>query len=247
MKVLKLFIGGLIVMLVVMLALPGAFAGGITQSNDMNNQTTGDVKVGVSTTTTVNGGDMVSGDMVGGDTNVSTGGNKALALANSLGDVDIAGCLGSTQWNTPVFGKQKLVLNQVCMAEFYLTNEKWELAAMALCNVPEILKEFDDEAHCETAHNFGPIRAPESAPAEAPEPVSEILYQQQIIETEHDEDIQLVQMAQNDIAHRIEALEQQAEAPPPAPVIIEQRPAYTDEDAQKIWAILDQTGDNEDE
>ena len=58
--------------------------GDVTQSNDMNNQTAGDV--------------------IGGD--MSTGSNRALALSNGLGDVDIRDCLGSTQWATPLFSKQ---------------------------------------------------------------------------------------------------------------------------------------------
>jgi hypothetical protein len=58
-----------------------------------------------------------------------------LALGNVLGDVDIADCLGSHQWNTPIFGRQDLKLNQVCMAEFYLSAGKYQLAAMSLCNI----------------------------------------------------------------------------------------------------------------
>jgi len=81
--------------------------------------------------------------------------SRALALGNSLGDVDIAQCLGSTQWSTPVFGKQKLQLNWPCMAEFYLRNGRYDLAAMAICNT-EIAKEFESESDCEAAHNFEP-------------------------------------------------------------------------------------------
>jgi hypothetical protein len=111
--------------------------------------TTGDTNVNVGgDTITMEGGDLTSGPV-----NVSTGGNKSLALGNVLGDVDIAGCLGSTQWSTPVYGKQKLVVNWVCVAEFYIRYQQPELAAMALCNT-EILKEFDTEEECEQAHQF---------------------------------------------------------------------------------------------
>jgi hypothetical protein len=106
------------------------------QSNDMNTQTAGDV----------------------------SSNNKTFAFGYSMGDVDIAGCLGSTQWTTILGGKQKLVINWPCMAEFYLRNEKWGLAAMALCNVPGILEEFASEVDCEVAHDFKRImRAPKSA------------------------------------------------------------------------------------
>lgn len=108
--------------------------------------TIGDTNVPVNVTT---------GDMVDGDTSLSNN-SKALALSNSLGDVDIAGCLGSTQWATPLFSKQKLVVNWPCLAEFYLRNGQYKLASMAICNT-EIVKEFANEAECEAAHDFKAI------------------------------------------------------------------------------------------
>lgn len=100
------------------------------------------------------------------NTSVEVAGDKSdslgIGLSNSLGDVDIAGCLGSEQWNSVVFGKQKLVLNWPCMAEFYLRNEKYDLAAMAICNT-EVVDEFASESECEAAHDFGPVAVP--APA----------------------------------------------------------------------------------
>jgi hypothetical protein len=100
--------------------------------------------------------------------NIAGDSSKALALGNSLGDVDISQCLGSTQWSSPVYGRQKLVLNNVCMAEFYLNQGKWKLAAMALCNQPEILKEFTTEEECELAHNFEPQPVPVIVPIPGP-------------------------------------------------------------------------------
>jgi len=88
-----------------------------------------------------------------GDINYS---NKALALSNSMGDVDISQCLGSTQWATPLFSKQKLVLNWPCMAEFYLRNQQWSKAAMAICNTA-VVKEYPSEQACEDDHDFGPV------------------------------------------------------------------------------------------
>jgi len=97
--------------------------------------------------------------------------NRALALSNGLGDVDIAGCLGSTQWSTPVYSRQKLVINWPCMAEFYLRNAQYSLAAMAICNT-EILSEFDTEAACEASHNFAPLHV-EPVAAMVAEPVED--------------------------------------------------------------------------
>jgi len=88
-----------------------------------------------------------------GDVLLSGGTSKALGLGRSSFDVDINQCLASTSWDTIVGGKQKVVLNWVCMAEFYLKNGKPELAAMAVCNT-EVLKEFDSEEDCEAAHDF---------------------------------------------------------------------------------------------
>ena len=156
-----------------MLIVP-AYAGGdrISQSNDMNNQTAGDVKIKQGTSVDVGNhvevggvnvpvttGSVTQGSVSGGDVTVGGDSNRAYALSNSLGDVDIAGCLGSTQWNTPIFGKQKLVLNWPCMAEFYLRNGMYENAAMAICNT-EIRQEFDSEESCRAAHNFKPMAVP---------------------------------------------------------------------------------------
>lgn len=85
--------------------------------------------------------------------------SRALALSNSLGDVDIAGCLGSTQWSTPLLSKQKLVVNWPCLAEFYLRNAMYDNAAMAICNT-EVRKEFETETACRDAHPFQLMAAP---------------------------------------------------------------------------------------
>ena len=140
----KLFFFVLTIGVLLYLAATDVYATGDCKGHSCNDG--GDVSVdtttnvGVDTNVTAS---MSGGDMVGGDTNVSTGGNRALALSNNLGDVDIAGCLGSTQFGTPIFSKQKLVINNVCLAQFYLDMGKYDLASMALCNIPGILKEFE--------------------------------------------------------------------------------------------------------
>jgi hypothetical protein len=192
------------------------------------NDSGGDVVVGVNTdvitdvTTTLNTSStlnntstMNGGDLVGGDTNVSTGGNKSLALANGLGDVDIAGCLGSTQFGTPLFSKQKLVINNVCLAQFYLDLNKYALAAMALCNIPGIIKEFESEDECRAAHDFAPIY--EAAV---------------IVEDDYDEQYRMEQQM------RYDELEQKIEAIPAPTVIertiIEEKPILSQEIADSL-------------
>lgn len=118
------------------------------------------------------------------------GGNssKTFAVGNTLGDVDIAQCMGSTQWNSPVYGKQKLVLNHACMAEFYLKNKRYGLAAQSLCNIPEELAEYPDETSCEEAHDFTPTYV--EAPAEATYDVSDEIEEEiQIAQMQHVEDV----------------------------------------------------------
>lgn len=155
----------------------------------------------------------------------STGGNRSLALGNSLGDVDIAGCLGSTQWSTPLIGKQKLVLNHVCMAEFYLNARQYDLAAMALCNVPEILAEFKTESECEAAHDFAPPTITEASP-EPHVPQDEFYRLEQLNAERYDS-----------LAERLETIEQR---PEPRPKVVLQ-PAPTAEpfiDDTKRAALL---------
>jgi hypothetical protein len=189
--------------------------------------------------TEVNTSVPVSVDVAGGDSPVNVShDSKAFALSNTLGDVDIAGCLGSTQWATPLFSKQKLVVNWPCLTEFYLRNGKYQLAAMAICNT-EVVKEFETEEACEAAHDFGPLLDPE--------PVGEVLEEFDQEQAIQDDRIEVVQMAQNELEQRIMALEQKprprvvrAAAPKP-------EPAFTEEQKRAAWLALTGEGDGEDE
>ena len=189
MRNLNFFLVG-VLLVVIVVTCEDARAGGddIIQSNDNNTQTAGDISTG----------DTV----VGGDDSLGLG------LSNSLGDVDIAGCLGSTQWNTPLFGKQKLVLNWPCMAEFYLRHQKWELAAMAICNT-EMVQEFSSEAACEAAHDFSAFHVEPSA-------TLEIEHEEELGELEEDIDDLEAQIEQQQIQ-----IQQLQEAP--ARVVVKDR------------------------
>lgn len=92
-------------------------------------------------------------EVVTGDIAITGGKSRALGLGRSSFDVDINQCMGSTAWDTIIGGKQKLVINWVCLAEFYLKTGQPELAATAICNT-EMLDEFSSEAECEAAHDF---------------------------------------------------------------------------------------------
>lgn len=177
------------------------------------------VNVGGSTLT---GGDVsVPVNVSAPSANTMHNESKSLALGNVLGDVDIADCLGSHQWNTPIFGRQDLKLNQVCMAEFYLSAGKYQLAAMSLCNVKEILREFANEAECEAAHDFTP--APQPAASAYQEQIEMLRYEQAVLED------RLMQQ---------QALIERAEARPvPRPVVV-QKEFVTDDKRAKIKALF---------
>ena len=133
---------GVFLVVVILLLLYGVVQADNGHGHNHGGETTVDTDVTVDT----------SVDVADGPVNV-TNKSKALALSNVLGDVDIAGCLGSTQWATPLFSKQKLVLNWPCLTEFYLRNGQYELAAMAICNTA-VNKEFASEQECRDAHDF---------------------------------------------------------------------------------------------
>lgn len=184
-----------------------------------------------------------SASAIGGDTNtnIDTGGNTSLALVNSLGDVDIAQCLGSTQWGTPIYSRQKLVINWPCMAEFYLRNQKYALAAMALCNT-EILDEFASEIDCEVAHDFGPV---------GPPPDLTGLYDQAAQFDEHynlaqqqEEEIEYLQEENASIVGRLEALTVMIEQ---VPEPVQQEELFTDEEFDTVWDILKGAEEDDDD
>lgn len=234
-KWVRLFFIALVAFGVILVVAPPVLA----DNGHGHNHDSGDTTVDIDNPVDVNvtGGDTnvpVDVNVMGGDSPVSVNHeSRALALSNGLGDVDIAGCLGSTQWATPLFSKQKLVVNWPCLAEFYLKHAKYELAAMAICNT-EIVKEFADEAECEAAHDFAPLA----------EPVSEVVetfdYSQQV----QNDEIEQVRYTQMEMMARIDELQTLAERanrprPHPAPA-----KRFTDEQRQAVFSAL---GIDEDE
>jgi len=233
MKLLNFFLGGLLLVLV-MYGIETSRADGnphnvdVRQSNDMNNQTAGDIVTG------------------GVDNQISTGGNKSyVVVPPGLGDVDIAQCLGSQAWTLLIGGKQTLVLNQVCMAEFYLTQGRYDLAAQALCNQPEILAEYTTEIACEIDHDFTP------AIVEGEDEYDHDIHSRSNEFAEayamQEEEIEYLQEENASIVGRLDdltALLEQA----PAPVYVPQAPEfkYTDEDVAYILGLYDD-GETEDE
>lgn len=242
-KLLRLLFIGLLAFFVVLLVVPPVLA----DNGHGHDHDSGDTTVDIDSPVDVNvtGGDTnvpVNVDVTGGDSPVSVNHqSRALALSNGLGDVDIAGCLGSTQWATPLFSKQKLVVNWPCLAEFYLEHGKYELASMAICNT-EIVKEFASEAECEAAHDFAP----------AGKPVAEVIETFDSSQRVQNDEIEQVKYTQMEMMARIDELqtlaERSASRPTPQPTrIVEQREAFSEEQKMAAWAALMGEGDEEDE
>jgi len=176
-------------------------------SDDDISQTT-DVTTDVATDVTTS----VVNEIAGSDVSITGSTSRALGLGRSSFDVDINQCMGSTAWDTPLGGRQRLVINWVCLAEFYLKTGQPDLAAVAICNT-EMLKEFDDEAACEAAHDFF-IEISESLVVEEAVTIQEDSHWEEE-EDWHQEQMQM----QQDYDERIERLERRANRP--APIVID--------------------------
>ena len=190
--------------------------------NGDTNVNIGDTRIGATTVTT---GDTI---VTPGDTLVTTGdtsmtsNSKALALSNSLGDVDISACLGSVQWATPLFSKQKLVVNWPCLTEFDLRNAQFDLAAMAICNT-EIRKEFASEQECRDAHDFQQMLEEPVMVMESDD--DEVEYLRDVLEEQA--------LLQADLNAKIQNLERSNR-------VVIQQPYLSDEKKQKLREIVDE-------
>lgn len=162
---------------------------------------------------------VTTGDMVGGDTELNS---RALAFSNTMGDVDIAGCLGSTQWATPLFSKQKLVVNWPCLTDFYLKNGLPEMASIAICNT-EVRKEFGSEEECRRAHPFRAML--DSMEEEAPHDRDDELERR----------LEINQAYTTELESRLNDLEQLSQR---TRTVVRQEPWMTDEKRAKLEAVL---------
>lgn len=230
-NLLNWFLGGLILVLVIFKMSEARASGGHDDGGDTT-VTTGDVNVGGATVNT--GVDVSSSTDFVGSTNKS---NSYAIAPPGLGDVDIAQCLGSQAWTLLVGGKQTLVLNQVCMAEFYLKQARYDLAAQALCNQREILDEYDTEVACEIAHDFTP------AIVEG-EDEFEITESFKNIEEQHSEDLDDLQAQVAQVTDEFEAYRNRPRAKPAPVQQAAPEPEYTDDDWDAVWGAL-KGGDDE--
>ena len=219
----KLFFFVLTIGVLFYLAVTDVYATGDCKGHSCNDG--GDVSVGTNVETNVslnsalnNTSTLNGGDMVGGDTNVSTGGNRALALSNSMGDVDLTGiCQGSTQWATPLFSKQKIERDEVCVGFAWLKLGQYDLAKMHFCMDKETLAQYDSEEECEYAHDFNPV------------------IEAAVIVEDYDEEYRMEQQM------RYDALEQKIEnIEPKVTQKVIQKPFLSTTQRSKLQAILDE-------
>jgi len=80
----------------------------------------------------------------------------AVGLSHSLGDVDIAQCIASTQWGTIIVSKQGVILNLWCVAEVYDRKGMFDNAAKARCDIGEIARWYSDNKECLKAETWTP-------------------------------------------------------------------------------------------
>jgi len=164
-----------------------AYAGGddITQSNDMNNQTAGDVNV--------------AGDKGG------------RALAWSMGDVDIGQCLAHKATLVYTWPTE----NRFCQAQWLISAGYVDAGEHLLCTKTKLVKIYDDYDTCRAALiRVEPYPEPVAAPAPAAEPVdddhddSEIFARLAALEAQRVKDAEVAQRA----ANRARAAAEKAEA-----------------------------------
>lgn len=188
------------------------FASGdkITQSNDNNAQTTGDV------TTTVGGNDSLG-----------------IGIANQLGAAAIDDCMVTTQKNFTVFAYQDGKLNYWCAALHYDAIGLNEMAARMRCQMPEIRKMFgkgEDEA-CISANTVQPVK---EVPRETPDPVA---FQNALIQRE-DALRSDLQDELDSLRQTIEELQKARQRPVTRPEpVIQQEPFLNDDRRAKLAAI----------
>lgn len=99
----------------------------ITQSNDNNAQTTGNI---------------------GGDDSLGIG------LSNNLGAAAYGDCLASKQWNAVVFSRQDSEFNPWCAGVYYDSVGLHEQAARMRCKVPQIVEDWPSFESCVAANTI---------------------------------------------------------------------------------------------
>lgn len=98
-----------------------------------------------------------------GEAILDIGGDRVLALSNSLGGVDISGCVVTKQRSyLIIFSHQFYEYEPWCLAGILDENSKYKEAAIMRCTDKETAKIYGDD--CTTVLNFEPFEIPEPKP-----------------------------------------------------------------------------------
>ncbi len=105
---------------------------------------------GIDIVNDLSGGDVDIVNQLAGD----SGSFTSVALGQSLGDVDIAGCIVTTQWGIVIFQRQGFVYDLFCLARELEKAGKYAAAAEMRCMQEIPAKLYGDR--CTTVMNFKP-------------------------------------------------------------------------------------------
>ena len=100
------------------------------------------------------GGHNCNDDIVGPPTVIDSDDSQFLALSNSLGDVEISGCVITKQFSIIVWARQSWEYDPWCLAEALDRQGKHEYAAKMRCTDKKTAKIYGDD--CITVLNFEP-------------------------------------------------------------------------------------------
>jgi hypothetical protein len=210
-------------LLVIWLAAPMALASG--DERGPNVDVTTDVATDV--TTNVTGGDMVN--QIDGDSYSS----RAYGFSHSLGDVDINQCIVSKQTGTFIVSWQGYDYNLWCMGEVFDSKGLWDMGALMRCDIPVIRAHFESAYDCLLANTV------DQELTESPQLLE--LYDQsarfEVLEDEHDEELERVQYDQAMLVERLDAYEL-ALAQRPEPVYVQAEPRISEEQIEQAWQII---------
>jgi len=237
-KVIRWYSILLIVIAVGYLFVPKSWATGDDDDGATATATAGaDAAATAGATASATGGDLIGGDVIGGDTSISTGSNRAYAFSHSLGDVDInegQNCMGSEQWGTFVVSRQTNELNPWCAALFYELNGRHGFAAKMRCDIKMIRDKYLTDEECWLDQEL--IPAPDAELAEIYDQAARF-EEHAVIEDEHDEELEVVQMQQQVILDTLAQYEQRLEERP-APVVVQQEPRISEEQIEQAWQLI---------
>lgn len=223
----------LVVALMVLLVLfllgpPVAWASGDDERGP-NVDVVTDVATDVTTdvTTNVTGGDMVN--QIDGDSYSS----RAYGFSHSLGDVDINQCIVTKQTGTFIVSWQGYDYNLWCMGEVFDAKGLFAMGAEMRCDIPPIASKFEFREDCLLANTVDQEMTESPAHLELYEQAARF----EVLEDEHDEELERVQYEQAALIERLDHYEQQLEQRP-APVVVQQEPSLSEDDKQRVWDII---------